>query len=62
MSFPKKGSPKPTPAGPGGKFDAADSPGRDDNGDGVYGKPVKAPKNGAKMGGNALKGLKAVKC
>lgn len=55
--FPKKGSPKPTPAGPGG-FDPADPPGRDDNHDGIFGKPVKAPKNG---GSSALKGLKAVK-
>lgn len=55
-----KGSPKPTPAGPGGKFDPDDSPGKDENGDGIFGKPVKSAKN-VKVGKAALNGLKAAK-
>lgn len=50
-----KGTPKPTPAGPGGQFDPDDSPGMDENGDGVYGKPVKRSPN-PKL---AMSGLKA---
>lgn len=53
-----KGSPKPTPAGPSGKFDPNDSPGKDENMDGVYGKPVKSVKPAGK---SALAGLKAAK-
>lgn len=60
-----KGSPKPTPspAGPGGQFDPFDSPGKDENGDGIYGKPVKSAKNPkSKPKGNpALNGLKNLK-
>lgn len=52
-----KGSPKPTPspAGPGGVFDPNDSPGKDENGDGIFGKPVKS------SGKHAFAGLKAAK-
>lgn len=54
----RKGSPKPAPAGPGGQFDPDDSPGQDENGDGVFGKPVKSVKSPGKA---ALAGLKGVK-
>lgn len=61
-----KGTPKPTPspAGPGGQFDPSDSPGQDENGDGIFGRPVQADKvkaHGAKPGKHALAGLKAAK-
>lgn len=56
-TFEKKGSPKPTPAGPGGKFDPNDSPGQDEDGDGIYGRPVKS----AKHAKPALDGLKSLK-
>lgn len=55
----KKGSPKPTPAGSGGKFDPNDSPGQDENGDGIFGKPVK--RSTKPKGNPALSGLKNAK-
>jgi hypothetical protein len=68
MFPPKKGNPKPTPAGPGGKFDPNDSPGKDENGDGIYGRPVKRSTNpdakagkAAPKGSQALAGLKKAK-
>lgn len=60
-----KGSPKPAPAGPGGKFDSSDSPGQDENGDGIFGRPEKSQKKvkgGAKPTDKAaFAGLKAAK-
>lgn len=56
-----KGLPKPAPAGPGGKFDANDSPGKDENGDGVFGKPVKSAKHAKPAAKAAFAGLKAAK-
>lgn len=60
-----KGTPKPTPspAGPGGTFDPLDNAGADDNGDGIFGKPL-ASKNkahGGKTSKHAFAGLKAAK-
>lgn len=61
-----KGTPKPSPspAGPGGQFDPSDSPGADENGDGIYGRPVKhspIKAHAGKAGSKALAGLKAAK-
>lgn len=57
-----KGTPKPTPspAGPGGTFDPNDNAGADDNGDGVFGRPLKSKKP-SNQGKHAFAGLKAAK-